>query len=231
MPKSTSIETRALANATRSRMSGTQRPPHRDGFAHALVPDRPIQESLTKRDREDLGIEGRIVRYARRGSGRDHRAERRGQIDAAEDACRASPNRDRRVADRSRARGESSRGGRGFSPELTGRENIYLNGAILGMKKVEIDREFDEIVAFAETEKFLDTPIKRYSSGMRVRLGFAVAAHLNPEILIVDEVLAVGTTRFRRSASANRGDWGRRATGAVIVSTACPPFSDSVPRG
>ncbi|HEY9614640.1 ABC transporter ATP-binding protein, partial [Allocoleopsis sp.] len=81
--------------------------------------------------------------------------------------------------------------GTGFHPELTGRENIYLNGAILGMSKVEIKKKFDEIVAFAEVEKFLDTPVKRYSSGMYVRLAFAVAAHLEPEILIVDEVLAV----------------------------------------
>ena len=82
--------------------------------------------------------------------------------------------------------------GTGFHPELTGRENIYLNGAILGMRRREIDRKFDEIVAFAEVEQFLDTPVKRYSSGMYVRLAFAVAAHLEPEILIVDEVLAVG---------------------------------------
>ncbi len=82
--------------------------------------------------------------------------------------------------------------GTGFHPELTGRENIYLNGAILGMKKAEIARKFDEIVAFAEVEKFIDTPVKHYSSGMYVRLAFAVAAHLEPEILMVDEVLAVG---------------------------------------
>jgi len=88
--------------------------------------------------------------------------------------------------------------GTGFHPELTGRENIYLNGAILGMKKAEITRKFDEIVAFAETEKFLDTPVKRYSSGMYVRLAFAVAAHLEPEILIVDEVLAVGDVLFQK---------------------------------
>jgi lipopolysaccharide transport system ATP-binding protein len=81
--------------------------------------------------------------------------------------------------------------GTGFHPELTGRENVYLNGAILGMRKAEIDRRFDEIVAFAEIERFLDTPVKRYSSGMYVRLAFAVAAHLEPEILLVDEVLAV----------------------------------------
>jgi len=88
--------------------------------------------------------------------------------------------------------------GTGFHPELSGRENIYLNGSILGMRKVEIDRKFDEIVAFAEVEQFLDTPVKRYSSGMYVRLAFAVAAHLEPEILIVDEVLAVGDAQFQR---------------------------------
>jgi lipopolysaccharide transport system ATP-binding protein len=88
--------------------------------------------------------------------------------------------------------------GTGFHPELTGRENIYLNGAILGMTRAEIRRKFDEIVAFAEVEKFLDTPIKRYSSGMYVRLAFAVAAHLDPEILIIDEVLAVGDAEFQK---------------------------------
>ena len=88
--------------------------------------------------------------------------------------------------------------GTGFHPELTGRENIFLNGAILGMSKAEIKTKFDEIVAFAEVEKFLDTPVKRYSSGMYVRLAFAVAAHLEPEILIVDEVLAVGDAQFQK---------------------------------
>lgn len=88
--------------------------------------------------------------------------------------------------------------GTGFHPELTGRENIFLNGAILGMSRAEIRRKFDEIVAFAETEKFLDTPVKRYSSGMYVRLAFAVAAHLEPEILVIDEVLAVGDAEFQK---------------------------------
>src|SRR4029077_8033240 len=87
--------------------------------------------------------------------------------------------------------------GTGFHPELTGRENVFLNGAILGMRKAEIQRKFDEIVSFAEVEKFIDTPVKRYSSGMYVRLGFAVAAHLDLDILIVDEVLAVGDAAFQ----------------------------------
>ncbi len=91
--------------------------------------------------------------------------------------------------------------GTGFHPELTGRENTFLSGAILGMKKAEIERKFDEIVAFAEIEKFIDTPVKHYSSGMYVRLAFAVAAHLEPEILIVDEVLAVGDLEFQRALS------------------------------
>jgi lipopolysaccharide transport system ATP-binding protein len=88
--------------------------------------------------------------------------------------------------------------GTGFHPELTGRENIFLNGAIIGMRKKEIERKFDEIVEFAGVEQFLDTPVKRYSSGMYVRLAFAIAAHLEPEILIVDEVLAVGDVEFQK---------------------------------
>jgi lipopolysaccharide transport system ATP-binding protein len=96
--------------------------------------------------------------------------------------------------------------GTGFHPELSGRENIYLNGAILGMRKAEIDRKFDEIVAFSEIEEFLDTPVKRYSSGMYVRLAFAVAAHLEPEILIVDEVLAVGDYAFQKKCMGKMQD-------------------------
>src|SRR5215217_8228468 len=88
--------------------------------------------------------------------------------------------------------------GTGFHPELTGRENIYLNGAILGMARAEIQRKFDEIVAFSEVEKFLETPVKRYSSGMYMKLAFAVASHLEPEILLVDEVLAVGDAQFQK---------------------------------
>jgi len=96
--------------------------------------------------------------------------------------------------------------GTGFHPDLTGRENIYLNGAILGMRRAEIRRKFDEIVAFAEVEKFLDTPVKRYSSGMYVRLAFAVAAHLEPEILIVDEVLSVGDVAFQKKCIGKMQD-------------------------
>jgi lipopolysaccharide transport system ATP-binding protein len=96
--------------------------------------------------------------------------------------------------------------GTGFHPELTGRENIYLNGAILGMTRREIKAKFDEIVDFAEVEKFLDTPVKRYSSGMYVRLAFAVAAHLEPEILVVDEVLAVGDGAFQKKCLGKMGD-------------------------
>ena len=105
--------------------------------------------------------------------------------------------------------------GTGFHPELTGRENISLNGAILGMTRAEIKRKFDEIVAFAEIERFLDTPVKRYSSGMYVRLAFAVAAHLDPDILIVDEVLAVGDAAFQRKCIRKMGDV--TSTGASTV--------------
>lgn len=108
--------------------------------------------------------------------------------------------------------------GTGFHPELTGRENIFLNGAILGMGKAEITRKFDEIVAFAEVEKFLDTPVKRYSSGMYVRLAFAVAAHLEPEILIVDEVLAVGDAQFQKKCLGKMDEAGREGRTILFVS-------------
>ena len=108
--------------------------------------------------------------------------------------------------------------GTGFHPELTGRENIYLNGAILGMSKAEIKRKFDEIVAFSEVEKFLDTPVKRYSSGMYVRLAFAVAAHLEPEILIVDEVLAVGDVAFQKKCLGKMEDVGKEGRTVLFVS-------------
>ncbi|MDF5733389.1 MAG: ABC transporter ATP-binding protein [Rhizonema sp. PD38] len=108
--------------------------------------------------------------------------------------------------------------GTGFHPELTGRENIYLNGAILGMSRVEIKKKFDEIIAFAEVEKFLDTPVKRYSSGMYVRLAFAVAAHLEPEILVVDEVLAVGDTQFQKKCLGKMEDVGKEGRTVLFVS-------------
>jgi lipopolysaccharide transport system ATP-binding protein len=106
--------------------------------------------------------------------------------------------------------------GTGFHPELTGRENIYLNGAVLGMSRAEVRRKFDEIVAFAEVEKFLDTPVKRYSSGMYVRLAFAVAAHLEPEILIIDEVLAVGDAEFQKKCLGKMDDVSRREGRTVL---------------
>ena len=107
--------------------------------------------------------------------------------------------------------------GTGFHPELTGRENIFLNGAILGMSRVEIKRKFEEIVAFAEIDKFLDTPVKRYSSGMYVRLAFAVAAHLEPEILIVDEVLAVGDAEFQKKCLGKMEDVSAKEGRTVIL--------------
>jgi len=108
--------------------------------------------------------------------------------------------------------------GTGFHPELTGKENIFLNGAILGMGKEEIKRKFDEIVAFAEVEKFLDTPVKRYSSGMYVRLAFAVAAHLEPEILVVDEVLAVGDAAFQKKCLGKMEEVGKEGRTVLFVS-------------
>jgi lipopolysaccharide transport system ATP-binding protein len=112
--------------------------------------------------------------------------------------------------------------GTGFHPELTGRENIYLNGAILGMNRADIMRRFDEIVAFSEVEKFLDTPVKRYSSGMYVRLAFSVAAHLEPEILIVDEVLAVGDAQFQRKCLGKMQEAGKQGRTVLFVSHNMP---------
>ena len=108
--------------------------------------------------------------------------------------------------------------GTGFHSELTGRENIFLNGAILGMKRAEIARKFDEIVAFAEVERFIDTPVKHYSSGMYLRLAFAVAAHLEPEILLVDEVLAVGDAAFQKKCMGKMGDVARGGRTVLFVS-------------
>ncbi|MEN6371943.1 MAG: ABC transporter ATP-binding protein [Armatimonadota bacterium] len=119
--------------------------------------------------------------------------------------------------------------GTGFHPELTGRENIYLNGAILGMTRREIARKFDEIVAFAEVEKFLDTPVKRYSSGMYVRLAFAVAAHLEPEILVVDEVLAVGDAEFQKKCLGKMGDVAKSGRTVLFVSHNMGAISELCP--
>src|SRR5262245_7981300 len=108
--------------------------------------------------------------------------------------------------------------GTGFHPELTGRENIFLNGAILGMRKTEIARKFDEIVAFADVEKFIDTPVKHYSSGMYTRLAFAVAAHLEPDILVIDEVLAVGDAQFQKKCLGKMGEVAREGRTVLFVS-------------
>jgi lipopolysaccharide transport system ATP-binding protein len=115
--------------------------------------------------------------------------------------------------------------GTGFHKELTGRENVYLNGAILGMKKTEIDRKFNEIITFAEVEKFVDTPVKFYSSGMQVRLAFAVAAHLEPEILLVDEVLAVGDASFQKKCLNKMEDVGREGRTVLFVSHHMPSIT------
>ncbi len=106
--------------------------------------------------------------------------------------------------------------GTGFHPEMTGRENIYMNGAIMGMTRSEINKKFDEIVAFAGVERYIDTPVKRYSSGMRVRLGFSVAAHLEPDILVVDEVLAVGDAEFQKKAIGKMQDVSKGGKRTVL---------------
>lgn len=120
--------------------------------------------------------------------------------------------------------------GTGFHPELTGRENVYLNGAILGMKKAEVARKFDEIVDFSGVEKFIDTPVKRYSSGMYVRLAFAVAAHLDPEILIVDEVLAVGDAEFQKKCLGKMKEVGETGRTVLFVSHNLPMIMRLCPK-
>jgi len=120
--------------------------------------------------------------------------------------------------------------GTGFHPELTGRENIYLNGAILGMTRSEIKSKFDEIVAFSEIEEFIDTPVKRYSSGMYLRLAFAVAAHLDPDILLVDEVLAVGDARFQRKCMDKMEDVRQAGRTVIFVSHNMPAITRLCPR-
>ena len=121
--------------------------------------------------------------------------------------------------------------GTGFHQELTGRENIFLNGAILGMSRAEVRRKFDEIVAFGEVEEFLDTPVKRYSSGMYVRLAFAVAAHLEPEILIVDEVLAVGDGAFQKKCLSKMGSFANSGRTVLFVSHSMEAVRDLCQRG
>jgi lipopolysaccharide transport system ATP-binding protein len=120
--------------------------------------------------------------------------------------------------------------GTGFNPELTGRENVYLNGAVLGMKKTEIRRNFDEIVAFSEIEPFIDTPVKRYSSGMYVRLAFAVAAHLQSEVLLVDEVLAVGDAGFQKKCLGKMSSVGREGRTILFVSHNMGAVAELCPR-
>lgn len=120
--------------------------------------------------------------------------------------------------------------GTGFHPELTGRENVFLNGTILGMTKKEVEKKFDEIVEFSGVEKFLDTPVKRYSSGMRVRLAFAVAAHLDPEILIIDEVLAVGDAAFQKKCLNRMKDVGASGRTVLFVSHSMPAVTRLCPR-
>jgi lipopolysaccharide transport system ATP-binding protein len=121
--------------------------------------------------------------------------------------------------------------GTGFHPELTGRENVFLSGAILGMGKAEILRKFDEIVAFAEVEKFIDTPLKHYSSGMQMRLAFAVAAHLEPEILLVDEVLAVGDTEFQKKCLGKMGDVAKQGRTILFISHSMAAVATLCKRG
>ena len=120
--------------------------------------------------------------------------------------------------------------GTGFHPELSGRENVYLNGTILGMRKKELDRRFDEIVDFSGVEKFIDTPVKRYSSGMKVRLAFAVAAHLEPEILLIDEVLAVGDAQFQKKCLSKMEDIGEHRRTVLFVSHNMPAVTRICPR-
>lgn len=120
--------------------------------------------------------------------------------------------------------------GAGFHNDLTGRENIYLNGAILGMSKKEIDRKFDSIVAFSELEEFIDTPVKRYSSGMYVRLGFSVAAHLDPEILLIDEVLSVGDFRFQRKCMQKMNEFVTKGTTIIYISHNLPSVIELCPK-
>jgi lipopolysaccharide transport system ATP-binding protein len=148
---------------------------------------------------------------------RHHRPQRRGQEHAAEGLSRITEPTEGLARVRGRV-ASLLEVGTGFHPELSGRENIYLNGAILGMSQAEIKRKFDEIVEFSEIAEFLDTPVKRYSSGMYVRLAFSVAAHLEPEVLIVDEVLAVGDASFQKKCLGKMGDVVKEGRTVLFVS-------------
>ena len=164
-----------------------------------------------------LGAQGRLLRGQAGRGRRHHRPQRRGEITLLKILSRITEPTSGRAEIHGRV-ASLLEVGTGFHPELTGRENIYLNGAILGMHRAEIDRKFDEIVAFAEIERFLDTPVKRYSSGMYVRLAFAVAAHLEPEILMVDEVLAVGDAQFQKKCLGKMGDVAKEGRTVLFVS-------------
>ena len=164
-----------------------------------------------------LGPQRYLFRSEARRGNRSYRAKRGRQEHLLKVLSHITEPTEGRVSVRGRV-GSLLEVGAGFHPELTGRENIYLNGAILGMKKAEIVRKFDEIVAFAEIERFLDTPVKRYSSGMYVRLAFAVAAHMESEILLVDEVLAVGDTGFQKKCLGKMGNVAQQGRTVLVVS-------------
>ena len=193
----------------------------RDAIAGAVrgaVPLAADGAGAADDDRGLLGAARRVVRRRDRRGRRHHRPQRRRQEHAAQDPL-PHHRADRPGASTLRGRVASLlEVGTGFHPELTGRENIFLNGAILGMTRAEIRRKFDEIVAFADVERFLDTPVKRYSTGMYVRLAFAVAAHLEPEILIVDEVLAVGDAEFQKKCLGKMHDVSRGGRTVLFVS-------------
>jgi lipopolysaccharide transport system ATP-binding protein len=195
---------RALRDVISERIGGMFRERRRDGSASSMVEDfwALADVSFQVRRGEVLGIIGR------NGAGKSTLLKIMSRI--------TEPTTGRAIIEGRIA--SLLEVGTGFHPELTGRENIYLNGAILGMRRSEIRRKFDEIVAFAEIEKFLDTPVKRYSSGMYVRLAFAVAAHLEPEILIVDEVLAVGDSRFQKKCIGKLGEVARGGRTVLFVS-------------
>ena len=153
-----------------------------------------------------LGAQGRLSRDATRRGARHHRPERRRQVHRPQ-APDKSPAADRRTCELRGRVGALIEVSAGFHQDLTGRENVVLQGAIMGMKRAEIERKFDEIVEFSGIADFIDTPVRRYSSGMNARLGFSIAAHLEPQVLIVDEVLAVGDFAFQQRAFGPSRRW------------------------